>query len=91
LLIERIEILGQIFSSLWIFILAFLLFYIPVAILIGYWHRTTQIKIEQEQILRQNYVMARNFRMLVDIIEKKASKEEIDEFRDFLLSIEKGR
>ena len=91
LLIERVEVLNEIFSELWIFILAFLIFYIPAAILIGYWHRTTQIKVEQEQTLRQNPVMARNFRMLVDIIEKKASKEEIEEFRDFLLSIERGR
>ena len=33
--------------------------------------------------------MARNFRMLVDIIEGKASKEDIEKFRNLLRKIEK--
>ncbi len=33
--------------------------------------------------------MARNFRMLVDIMEGKASKEEISKFRNLLMQIEK--
>lgn len=90
LLIEQVEILGNIFSSLWLFIVAFLLVYIPVALLIGYWHRKTQMRVEQEQSMRQNPMMARNFRMLVDILENKASKEEIEDFRNLLKSIEKG-
>ena len=89
LLIEKVEILGNIFSSLWMFIVAFLLVYIPVALLIGYWHRKTQIRVEQEQSMRQNPMMARNFRMLVDILENKATKEEIEDFRNLLKSIEK--
>ncbi len=90
LLIERVEILGNIFSSLWIFIFVFLMIYIPVALLIGYWHRKTQMRVEQEQSMRQNPMMARNFRMLVDILENKATKEEIEDFRNLLKSIEKG-
>jgi len=91
LLIERVEILGIVFSNLWIFIIVFLLLYIPVALIIGYWHRKTQLKVEQEQSLRQNTLMARNFRMLVDIIEKRASKDEIEKFRDFLILLETGK
>jgi len=90
LLIEKVEILGNIFSSLWIFIFVFLMIYIPVALLIGYWHRKTQMRVEQEQSMRQNPMMARNFRMLVDILENKATKEEIEDFRNLLKSIEKG-
>ena len=90
LLIENVEILGNIFSSLWIFIFVFLMIYIPVALLIGYWHRKTQMRVEQEQSMRQNPMMARNFRMLVDILENKATKEEIEDFRNLLKSIEKG-
>jgi len=90
LLIEQVEILGNIFSSLWLFIVAFLLFYIPVALLIGYWHRKTQMRVEAEQSMRQNPMMARNFRMLIDILENKATKEEIEDFRNLLKSIEKG-
>jgi len=90
LLIEKVEILGNIFSSLWIFIFVFLMIYIPVALLIGYWHRKTQMRVEQEQAMRQNPMMARNIRMLVDILENKATKEEIEDFRNLLKSIEKG-
>jgi len=91
LLIEQIEILGEIFSSLWIFTLVFIILYIPVAILIGLWHRRTQMRVESEQALRHNPFLARNFRMLVDILEKRASKEEIEGFRDLLKQIEAGK
>jgi len=90
LLIERVEILGEIFPNLWTFIFAFLMLYIPVALLIGYWHRKTQMRVEAEQVMRQNPMMARNFRMIIDILEGKATKEEIEDFRSLLKSIEKG-
>jgi len=91
LLIERIEFLNGLFSSLWIFALTFVLIYIPVAIVIGRWHRITQIKIETEQTLRNNPFLARNFRILIDILENKASKEEIEKFRKLLKQIESGK
>jgi 5-bromo-4-chloroindolyl phosphate hydrolysis protein len=90
LLIERVEILGQIFSSLWIFVIVFVGIYIPVAGLIGYWHRKTQLRVEQDQSMRQNPLLARNFRMVIDMLENKATKEEIEDFRNLLKSIERG-
>ncbi len=90
-MIERIEIFADIFVDLWMFALAFILIYIPVAILIGFWHRRTQMQVEAEQTLRHNPFLARNFRMLVDIIEGRASKKDIEEFRDLLVAIEQGR
>lgn len=89
LLIERIESLNEFFTNLWVFAVIFIVVYIPVSIAIGAWHRKTQIKVESEQTLLQNPFLARNFRMLVDIIEGKATKEEIEEFRNLLRSIEK--
>ena len=89
LLIERIEFLNDIFSELWMFIILFVGIYIPVSIAVGAWHRKTQIKIENEQSLLNNPFMARNFRMMIDIIEGKASKDEIQKFRKFLSDIEK--
>ena len=89
LLVERIEFLDKIFSELWVFILVFILVYIPMAIIIGAWHRRTQLKVETEQSLLNNPFMARNFRMLVDIIDGQASKEEIENFRNLLKQIEK--
>ena len=89
LLIERIEFLDNLFSELWVFVLVFVLAYIPISVGVGAWHRKTQIKIENEQALLNNPFMARNFRMLIDIIQGDASKEDIDAFRDFLNKIEK--
>ncbi len=91
LLIERTEFLEEIFSSLWVFAIVFVILYIPVAILVGFWHRKTQIKIESELGMRQNPFLARNFRMLADMIDGKASKEEIEKFRNLLTSIEAGK
>jgi len=91
LLVEKIEFLGSIFSSLWFFVIVFILIYIPVAILIGLWHRRTQVSIETDLVLRNNPFMARNFRILVDMLEGKASKEEIDKYRKMLKSIERGK
>ena len=91
LLIEKVEFLGQIFDSLWLFITVFLLIYIPLAILIGFWHRKTQMKVEMEQSLRQNTLLAREFRLVIDMLENKATKEEIESVRKILRSIESGK
>jgi len=89
LLIERVEFLNEIFSELWMFIILFVGIYFPVSIAVGAWHRKTQIKIENEQSLLNNPFMARNFRMMIDVIEGKASKDEVQKFRKFLSNIEK--
>jgi uncharacterized protein YneF (UPF0154 family) len=84
-----VEFLNEIFSELWMFIILFVGIYFPVSIAVGAWHRKTQIKIENEQSLLNNPFMARNFRMMIDIIEGKASKDEVQKFRKFLSDIEK--
>jgi len=89
LLIERVEILEKIFPNLWIFIIVFVSLYIPVAILIGAWHRRTQLKVDIEVSIRQNPFWAKTIRTLMDIQTGKASKEEIESARKFLMSIEK--
>jgi len=89
LLIERVEFLNETFTDLWMFIVLFVVIYVPISIIVGAWHRKTQIKIENEQSLLNNPFMARNFRMMIDIIEEKASKEEIEKYREFLNEIEK--
>jgi len=89
LLIERVEFLDGVFINLWGFALVFIIAYIPLSVLIGAWHRRTQLKIESEQTMLNNPFMARNFRVLIDVIEGTASKEEINKFRNLLLSIEK--
>jgi amino acid permease len=90
LLIEEINVLGEFFSNLWIFVVIFLTIYIPAAILIGNWHRKTQMRIEHEQSMKQSPLMARNFRILLDLLEGKASTKEVEDLRKFLKSIESG-
>lgn len=90
LLIEEINLLAEIFSNLWIFVIIFLAVYIPVAILIGNWHRKTQMRIEHEQSMKQSPLMAKNFRVLLDLLEGKASTKEVEDLRKFLKSIENG-
>ena len=89
LLIERIPFLQEFIPQLWIFAVMFLAIYIPVAIIIGFWHRKTQLKVEQTLSLQQNPFVAKLFRTMLDIQTGKASKEEIEKFRGFLINIEK--
>ena len=91
LLIERISFLEGVLSELWVFALIFILLYIPVAILIGAWHRRNQIKIETDVVFRQYPTLAKMFRILMDMEEGKASKEEIESTRKFLKRIEEGK
>ena len=91
LLIEQIDFLGDLFSNLWIFLVIFLALYIPTAVLIGNWHRKTQMRIEHEQSMKQSPLMAKNFRVLLDLLEGKASTKEVEELRKFLKSIEDGK
>tara|TARA_B110000438_G_C15354727_1_gene453667 strand:+ start:82 stop:468 length:387 start_codon:yes stop_codon:yes gene_type:complete len=91
LLIEQIDFLGDLFSNLWIFLVIFLALYIPTAVLIGNWHRKTQMRIEHEQSMKQSPLMAKNFRVLLDLLEGKASTKEVEELRRFLKSIENGK
>lgn len=91
LLVERVPALEQLFSNLWIFAIVFVLGYIPVAILVGVWHRRTQFKIDLEQQMRQNLFLVKMFRTIIDIQTGKASKEEIEKFRSHLYNLEQGK
>jgi len=88
LLIEKIPLFQDLIPSLSIFILLFLSFYIPTAIIIGFWHRKTQLKVETTLTMQQNPVFAKMFRTILDVQTGRASDEEIKEFRTFLMKIE---
>jgi uncharacterized protein YneF (UPF0154 family) len=89
LLIERVTFFKDLVPELWIFALMFILVYVPAAIIIGYWHRRTQLRVETTIINQQNPVLAKMIRTLLDVQTGKASEEEIKEFRDMLKSIER--
>jgi len=91
LLIEQVPELNELFPKLWMFALVFILVYFPVAVLVGWFHNRTQMSIEQETYFRQNPFQARIFRMLLDSIDGKLSKDETENFRALLKSIEEGK
>ncbi len=90
LLIERVPILNEFFSSLWFFAIIFILAYIPTSILFGAWHRRTQLRVEQDIAMRQNPFLAKTLKMIIDIQTGKASKEQIETMQKTLGDIEKG-
>ena len=89
LLIEKIPIFQTLIPDLWIFALLFLVIYVPAAIIIGYWHRRTQLKVENTITMQQNPFYAKLFRVLIDVQLGNMSKEEIEKYRNLLLDIEK--
>ena len=91
LLIEKITFFKELMPDLWIFALVFLVVYVPAAILIGFWHRRTQLRVETTMIQQQNPVLARMIRTLLDVQTGIATKEEIDEFRKMLTKIERKK
>lgn len=91
LFIERVPVLAETFSNLWLFALFFLMCYIPCALVIGHWHRKTQLKVDMEQGTRQNTLVAQMFRVILDVQTGNATKEEIEEMRKMLKEIEGGK
>jgi len=88
-LIEKDPVFEEIFESMWIFGLIFLVTYIPISIIIGYWHRKTQLKVEITLKYLEAPFFAKMFRVLLDTETGKANKEEIEEFKKILSNIEK--
>lgn len=87
LLIDRVPVLNSLFSNLWIFAALFISAYIPIAIVIGYWHRKTQWKVEQEAMFNENIVQARLWLFMLELIEGNVSEEEKKEMRNMLKQI----
>ena len=90
LLIEKITIFKELIPELWVFALLFISIYIPAAILIGLWHRRTQLRVETTLVNQQNPLLAKMIRTLLDVQTGDASQEEIKEFRKMLKDIEKN-
>ena len=91
MLIERITALDDLFSDLWVFLVIFILIYIPTAVLIGYWHNRTQMRVEITRMVRENPMIARMWRVLFEIQMGKFSEDEVKEILEILKSIEKGK
>lgn len=87
LAIERISFLSNIFDSLSVFTLVFVVIYVPAAMLIGYWHRRNQYSVENEALMQENWIMAWLIRYQIRLIQGKATEEEAKEIMRYLESI----
>jgi hypothetical protein len=84
---ESVPALQFIFTDLWIFATIFIAIYMRLAIVIGYWHRKTQWKVEQEAMFSENIVQARLWLFMMNLVEGKATEAERKKMREMLEKI----
>ena len=89
LLIDKAPFLNLIFSSIWIFAIAFIAIYLPLGMAIGYWHRKSQFSVEAEALFSQNQIGATLDLFLIDLIDGKVTEEEKQRIRNYLLKVMK--
>ena len=87
LMIERIPAFSTIFSNVWVFVVTFIAIYMPLSIVIGYWHRKSQWKVEQEAMFNENVVQATMYLFLIRLIEGKATDKERQDMKAMLEKI----
>lgn len=87
LLIDQVPYLKDLFESIWIFAVVFVSAYVPIAIVIGYWHRKTQWRVEQHALFKENEIGATMWLFVIDLIDGKVSEEEKKQMRDMLHKI----
>ena len=87
LMVDRLPALSTVFVNPWLFAIAVVAIYSPIAIVVGYWHRKSQWKIEQEAMFSENVVQARMYLFLMRLIEGRATEEERNEMREMLEKI----
>lgn len=90
LLIERVPFLNELFSDLWYFAIIFILAYIPISIVLGLWHRRTQLRVDSDINIEANPLLISILHLIIDIQTGKASNEQIETMRKTLDNIEKG-
>ena len=87
-LIEENTLFEKLISDITIFSIIFIVTYIPISIMIGYWHRKTQWKVELALKQLENPIVGKMIRTILDVQTGKASDKEIKEFKEFLIKIE---
>jgi len=69
------------------FILLFALIYVPTAITLGVWHRKHQYSVENEALLRQNWMWAWISQYQIRLIKGKTSPKEDEYIINYLNEI----
>ncbi len=89
LLLQRVPAIHQLNINIWIFAIIFVAIYIPLGMIIGYWHRKNQFSVEAEALFNQNQIGATINLFLIDLIDGKVTEEEKQHMRKYLLKIMK--
>jgi len=76
-------------DNLTTFGIVFVIIYVPIAILIGYWHRVTQLKVELDLRFTRNTFLAKIMRTLLDKKLGQGKENEIEELENYLQKISK--
>ena len=84
--ILKIPVLST-YLNLPLFVLIFFLVYVPLAIIIGYWHRRNQYAVENEALLQENWIFAWIALYQVRLIKGKTTPEEDEAVISYLNNI----
>jgi hypothetical protein len=87
LLLQRVPAIHDLHINIWMFALIFIAIYLPVGMIIGYWHRRNQFSVEAEALFNQNQIGATMTLFLIDLIDGKVTEEEKQHMRKYLLKI----
>ena len=61
------------------FAITFIALYVALAIIIGYWHRKSQWKIEVEALFKENELGATMWPFVIDLVDGKITEKEMQE------------
>ena len=92
LLIEKFPFIDSLLgANILGFAITFIALYVPLAIIIGYWHRKSQWTVEVEALFKENKVGAMMWLFFFDLVEVKINEKEKKEMRELLLKISKRK
>ncbi|MGI0052375.1 MAG: hypothetical protein ACRD8K_11625 [Nitrososphaeraceae archaeon] len=92
LLIEKFPFIDSLLgANIAGFAITFIALYVPLATIIGYWHRKSQWTVEVEALFKENKVGAMMWLFVIDLVEGKINEKEKKEMREMLLKITKGK
>jgi hypothetical protein len=87
LLFQRVPAFNSLHINIWIFTLIYVAMYLPLGMIIGYWHRKNQFSVEAEALFNQNQIESTINLFLIDLIDGKVTEEEKQQMRKYLLKI----
>ena len=86
--VQKVSFLSNLLGhDLLFFTILFIVIYIPSAMLIGYWHRRQQYRVENETMLAENWIWAWFTSYQIRLIQGKSTPEETKEVMTYCENI----